>query len=158
MMFPYYRPAPDSPEIVYMKKRRQELGGFYPKRRKDCQPLQIPDLDIFKAVLDGSGDRKISTTMAFVRILTALTKDKRIGKRVVPIVPDEARTFGMEGMFRQLGIYTAEGQKYVPEDRDQIMYYREDKKARFLRKVSTRTGPWPPGWQLQRPTAPTTSR
>ena len=82
---PYYWPAPDSPEIVYMKKRRQELGGFYPKRRKDCQPLQIPDLDIFKAVLEGSGDRKISTTMAFVRILTALTKDKRIGKRVVPI-------------------------------------------------------------------------
>lgn len=115
-----------------MKKRRQELGGFYPKRRKDCQPLQIPDLDIFKAVLDGSGDRKISTTMAFVRILTALTKDKRIGKRVVPIVPDEARTFGMEGMFRQLGIYTAEGQKYVPEDRDQIMYYREDKKGQIL--------------------------
>ena len=129
---PYYRPAPDSPEIVYMKKRRQELGGFYPKRRKDCQPLQIPDLDIFKAVLEGSGDRKISTTMAFVRILTALTKDKRIGKRVVPIVPDEARTFGMEGMFRQLGIYTAEGQKYVPEDRDQIMYYREDKKGQIL--------------------------
>ncbi|MBC7182718.1 MAG: pyruvate dehydrogenase (acetyl-transferring), homodimeric type, partial [Marinobacter sp.] len=137
---PYYRPAPDSPEIVYMKKRRQELGGFYPKRRKDCQPLQIPDLDIFKAVLDGSGDRKISTTMAFVRILTALTKDKRIGKRVVPIVPDEARTFGMEGMFRQLGIYTAEGQKYVPEDRDQIMYYREDKKGQILEEGINEAG------------------
>ncbi len=118
---PDYRPAPDSPEIGYMKKRRQELGGFYPKRRKDCQPLQIPELDIFKAVLEGSGGRKISTTMAFVRILTALTKDKRIGKRVVPIVPDEARTFGMEGMFRQLGIYTAEGQKYVAGDRERIM-------------------------------------
>ena len=137
---PYYRPAPDSPEIVYMKKRRQELGGFYPKRRKDCQPLQIPDLDIFKAVLDGSGDRKISTTMAFVRILAALTKDKRIGKRVVPIVPDEARTFGMEGMFRQLGIYTAEGQKYVPEDRDQIMYYREDKKGQILEEGINEAG------------------
>jgi pyruvate dehydrogenase E1 component len=131
---PYYRPAPDSPELVYMKKRRQELGGFYPKRNKDCQPLQIPELDIFKQVLEGSGGREISTTMAFVRILTALLKDKRIGKRVVPIVPDEARTFGMEGMFRQLGIYTAEGQKYVPQDRDQIMYYREDKKGQILQE------------------------
>jgi pyruvate dehydrogenase E1 component len=131
---PYYRPAPDSPELVYMKKRRQELGGFYPKRNKDCQPLKIPDLDIFKQVLEGSGGREISTTMAFVRILTALVKDKRIGKRVVPIVPDEARTFGMEGMFRQMGIYTSEGQKYVPQDRDQIMYYREDKKGQILQE------------------------
>jgi len=131
---PYYRPAPDSPELVYMKKRRQELGGFYPKRNKDCQPLKIPDLDIFKQILEGSSGREISTTMAFVRILTALVKDKRIGKRVVPIVPDEARTFGMEGMFRQLGIYTSEGQKYVPQDREQIMYYREDKKGQILQE------------------------
>jgi pyruvate dehydrogenase E1 component len=131
---PYYRPAPDSPELVYMKKRRQELGGFYPKRNKDCQPLKIPDLDIFKQILEGSNGREISTTMAFVRILTALVKDKRIGKRVVPIVPDEARTFGMEGMFRQLGIYTSEGQKYVPQDREQIMYYREDKKGQILQE------------------------
>lgn len=131
---PYYRPAPDSPELVYMKKRRQELGGFYPKRIKDCQPLKIPDLDIFKQILEGSNGREISTTMAFVRILTALVKDKRIGKRVVPIVPDEARTFGMEGMFRQLGIYTSEGQKYVPQDREQIMYYREDKKGQILQE------------------------
>jgi pyruvate dehydrogenase E1 component len=131
---PYYRPAPDSPELVYMKKRRQDLGGFYPKRRKDSQPLQIPDLDIFKQVLEGSNGREISTTMSFVRILSALVKDKRVGKRVVPIVPDEARTFGMEGMFRQLGIYTSEGQKYVPPDRDQIMYYREDKKGQILQE------------------------
>ncbi|WP_404364997.1 pyruvate dehydrogenase (acetyl-transferring), homodimeric type [Marinobacter sp.] len=129
---PYYRPAPDSPEIVYMKKRRQDLGGFYPKRRKDSQPLQIPDLDIFKTLIDGSDGRAISTTMSFVRLLTALVKDKRVGKRVVPIVPDEARTFGMEGMFRQLGIYTSEGQKYTPQDRDQIMYYKEDKKGQIL--------------------------
>lgn len=129
---PYYRPAPDSPEMLYMKKRRQELGGFYPKRRKDCQRLETPPLDTFKALLEGSNGREISTTMAFVRLLTALTKDKRIGKRVVPIVPDEARTFGMEGMFRQLGIYTSEGQKYVPEDREQIMYYKEDKKGQIL--------------------------
>ncbi|WP_298449203.1 pyruvate dehydrogenase (acetyl-transferring), homodimeric type [uncultured Marinobacter sp.] len=131
---PYYRPAPDSPELVYMNKRRQELGGFYPRRRKDCQPLQIPDLDIFKQVLEGSSGREISTTMAFVRLLGALVKDKRIGKRIVPIVPDEARTFGMEGMFRQLGIYTSEGQKYVPQDREQIMYYREDKKGQILQE------------------------
>jgi pyruvate dehydrogenase E1 component len=137
---PYYRPAPDSPELVYMKKRRQELGGFYPKRNKDCQPLQIPDLDIFKQILEGSNGREISTTMAFVRILTALVKDKRIGKRVVPIVPDEARTFGMEGMFRQLGIYTSEGQKYVPQDREQIMYYREDKKGQILQEGINEAG------------------
>jgi pyruvate dehydrogenase E1 component len=123
-----------------MKKRRQELGGFYPKRNKDCQPLQIPELDIFKQVLEGSGGREISTTMAFVRILAALVKDKRIGKRVVPIVPDEARTFGMEGMFRQLGIYTAEGQKYVPQDRDQIMYYREDKKGQIMQEGINEAG------------------
>jgi pyruvate dehydrogenase E1 component len=137
---PYYRPAPDSPEIVYMKKRRQDLGGFYPRRRKDSQPLQIPDLDIFKNLLEGSGGRAISTTMAFVRALTALTKDKRVGKRVVPIVPDEARTFGMEGMFRQLGIYTSAGQKYVPQDREQIMYYKEDKKGQILEEGITEDG------------------
>ncbi|ROT98663.1 pyruvate dehydrogenase (acetyl-transferring), homodimeric type [Marinobacter sp. R17] len=137
---PYYRPAPDSPEMVYMKKRRQELGGFYPKRRKDSQPLKIPELDIFSNLLEGSGDREISTTMAFVRLLTSLTKDKRVGKRVVPIVPDEARTFGMEGMFRQLGIYTSEGQKYTPQDRDQIMYYKEDKQGQILEEGITEDG------------------
>ncbi len=137
---PYYRPPQDSPEMVYMQKRRKELGAFVPSRRKDSQPLTIPDLDIFKTLLDGSGDREISTTMAFVRLLTALAKDKRVGKRVVPIVPDEARTFGMEGMFRQLGIFTAEGQKYVPEDREQIMYYREDKKGQILEEGITEDG------------------
>ena len=137
---PYYRPAPDSPEAVYMKHMREKLGGFYPKRRKDSQPLQVPDLDVFESQLQGSGDREISTTMAFVRILSTLTKDKRVGKRVVPIVPDEARTFGMEGMFRQLGIYTAEGQKYVPNDRDQIMYYREDQAGQILEEGINEAG------------------
>lgn len=137
---PYYRPAPDSPEAVYMKRMREKLGGFYPKRRKDSQPLQIPDLSIFDSQLKGSGDREVSTTMAFVRMLSSLTKDKRIGKRVVPIVPDEARTFGMEGMFRQLGIYTAEGQKYVPNDRDQIMYYREDQAGQILEEGINEAG------------------
>jgi pyruvate dehydrogenase E1 component len=137
---PYYRPSPDSPEAIYMKKRREALGGFFPRRRKQSAPLQIPEIDIFKAQLDGSGDREISTTMAFVRMLSSLTKDKRIGKRVVPIVPDEARTFGMEGMFRQLGIYTSEGQKYVPNDRDQVMYYKEDQAGQILEEGINEAG------------------
>jgi pyruvate dehydrogenase E1 component len=137
---PYYRPAPDSPEAVYMKKRREALGGFYPKRRKQSAPLNPPELSLFKSQLEGSGDREISTTMAFVRMLSSLTKDKRIGKRIVPIVPDEARTFGMEGMFRQLGIYTSEGQKYVPNDRDQVMYYREDQAGQILEEGINEAG------------------
>jgi pyruvate dehydrogenase E1 component len=137
---PYYRPAPDSPEAIYMKRRREALGGFYPKRRPQSAPLTAPPLDLFQAQLDGSGDREISTTMAFVRMLSSITKDKRIGKRVVPIVPDEARTFGMEGMFRQLGIYTSEGQKYVPNDRDQVMYYREDQAGQILEEGINEAG------------------
>ncbi|MBU6952030.1 MULTISPECIES: pyruvate dehydrogenase (acetyl-transferring), homodimeric type [unclassified Hahella] len=137
---PYYRPAPDSPEALYMKKMRESLGGFLPKRRKDSQPLQIPGLDAFDAVLKGSDGREISSTMAFVRVLNALVKDKQIGGRVVPIVPDEARTFGMEGMFRQLGIYTSEGQKYVPNDRNQIMYYKEDKQGQILEEGINEAG------------------
>ncbi|MFT7373039.1 MAG: pyruvate dehydrogenase E1 component [Oleiphilaceae bacterium] len=137
---PYYRPAEDSPEALYMKKRRTDLGGVFPNRREQSQPLNAPELSLFEAHLKGSGDRKISTTMAFVRILTALTKDKRLGKRIVPIVPDEARTFGMEGMFRQLGIYTSEGQKYVPNDRDQVMYYREDKAGQILEEGINEAG------------------
>ncbi|MCP5210979.1 MAG: pyruvate dehydrogenase (acetyl-transferring), homodimeric type [Hahellaceae bacterium] len=137
---PYYRPSPDSPEALYMKKKREALGGFYPKRRKDSRPLTIPGLDVFQAHLEGSAEREISTTMAFVRMLSTLTKDKRIGKRIVPIVPDEARTFGMEGMFRQLGIYTSEGQKYVPNDREQVMYYREDKQGQILEEGINEAG------------------
>ena len=137
---PYYRPADDSPEALYMKKRRTDLGGAFPNRREQSQPLKVPDLSLFEAQLKGSGDREISTTMAFVRILTVLTKDKRLGKRIVPIVPDEARTFGMEGMFRQLGIYTSEGQKYVPNDRDQVMYYREDKAGQILEEGINEAG------------------
>jgi len=137
---PYYRPAPDSPEALYLKSKRDALGGVYPNRRESSPPLQIPDIDIFESQLAGSGEREISTTMAFVRMLSALTKDKRIGKRIVPIVPDEARTFGMEGMFRQLGIYTSEGQKYVPNDRDQVMYYREDKAGQILEEGINEAG------------------
>ncbi len=137
---PYYRPSPDSPELLYMKKRRESLGGYLPKRQPDTQPLPIPALSAFDAILQGSGDREISSTMAFVRVLNTLTKDKLIGKRIVPIVPDEARTFGMEGMFRQLGIYTSEGQKYVPNDRNQIMYYREDKNGQILEEGINEAG------------------
>ena len=132
---PYYVPEEDSPEMKYMKSRREELGGAVPQRReKFSTALEIPAVEAFEAVLKGSGEREISTTMAFVRVLNILVKDKRIGKRIVPIVPDEARTFGMEGMFRQLGIYSSEGQKYIPQDKDQVAYYKEDKKGQVLQE------------------------
>ena len=131
----YYIPADDSPEMKYMKERRAALGGSVPQRRqKFSTSLEIPALEKFDAVLQGSGDREISTTMAFVRVLNILVKDKKIGKNIVPIVPDEARTFGMEGMFRQLGIYSSEGQKYIPQDKDQVAYYKEDKKGQVLQE------------------------
>lgn len=129
---PYYRPPEGSPEITYMKRRREALGGVVPARQGGFEALEVPPLSAFQKQLEGSGEREISTTMAFVRILSTLIKDKAIGARVVPIVPDEARTFGMEGMFRQLGIYTAQDPQYKPHDADQIMYYREDKKGQIL--------------------------
>ncbi|TNE77375.1 MAG: pyruvate dehydrogenase (acetyl-transferring), homodimeric type [Gammaproteobacteria bacterium] len=137
---PYYRPPEDSPEMVYMKKRRAALGGSVPSRRADFTSLEVPALADFSKLLESSGERQISTTMAFVRLLGSLVKDKKIGERVVPIVPDEARTFGMEGMFRQLGIYSSAGQKYVPQDRDQIMYYKEDKRGQILEEGINEAG------------------
>ncbi len=137
---PYYRPAPDSPEMVYLHKRRQELNGYVPSRFADFEALEVPSLESFKALLKSSGDREISTTMAFVRFLSTLVKDKNIGERIVPIVPDEARTFGMEGMFRQLGIYSSEGQKYIPHDANQIMFYKEDKKGQILEEGINEAG------------------
>ena len=137
---PYYRPPEDSLEMNYMNKRRASLGGPVPSRRTDFEKLDIMPLSDFSKLLEGSGERKISTTMAFVRQLGMLIKDKNIGERVVPIVPDEARTFGMEGMFRQLGIYSSAGQKYVPQDHDQIMYYKEDKKGQILEEGITEPG------------------
>ncbi|MDP4918491.1 MAG: pyruvate dehydrogenase (acetyl-transferring), homodimeric type, partial [Haliea sp.] len=137
---PYYRPAPDSPEMRYMKQRREELGGLIPARRKDMELLQTPPLSSFDNQLKGSGKREISTTMAFVRLLSTLVKDKQIGERVVPIVPDEARTFGMEGMFRQLGIYTSVGQRYTPQDAGQIMFYKEDQKGQILEEGINEAG------------------
>lgn len=137
---PYYRPSPDSPEMVYMHERRKALGGYLPERVTDVETLEIPSLDTFSALLKSTGKRKISTTMVFVRFLSTLVKDKNIGSRVVPIVPDEARTFGMEGMFRQLGIYSSQGQQYTPHDRDQIMYYKEDKKGQILEEGLNEAG------------------
>jgi pyruvate dehydrogenase E1 component len=137
---PFYKPADDSPEMVYMRERRAALGGFLPARRRNAEPVAAPPLTLFQSALDGSGEREISTTMAFVRMLTALVKDPRLGQRVVPIVPDEARTFGMEGLFRQLGIYASEGQLYEPNDSDQIMYYREDRSGQILQEGINEAG------------------
>lgn len=132
---PYLTFDEDSVEMKYMKARRAELHGFVPQRlKKFTNKLEIPSLAEFESITKGSGDREISTTMAFVRILNILVKDKNIGKQIVPIVPDEARTFGMEGMFRQIGIYSNEGQKYVPQDRDQVAYYKEDKEGQVLQE------------------------
>ncbi len=137
---PYYRPAEDSEELRYMRARRESLGGFLPVRIADAPALKAPPLESFKTQLEGTGERAISTTMALVRILTTLVRDKNIGKHVVPIVPDEARTFGMEGMFRQIGIYSSMGQLYTPVDREQLMYYREDKGGQILQEGINEAG------------------
>ncbi|MDH4107864.1 MAG: pyruvate dehydrogenase (acetyl-transferring), homodimeric type [Gammaproteobacteria bacterium] len=137
---PFYMPDRDSAELEYLHERRKALGGYLPQRRPKAKPLDAPPLDAFKSQLEGSGDREISTTMAFIRLLTALVRDKNIGKHVVPIVPDEARTFGMEGMFRQIGIYSSVGQLYTPQDADQLMYYREDKKGQILEEGINEAG------------------
>jgi pyruvate dehydrogenase E1 component len=131
---PFYIPPADAPEMKYLHERRKALGGYLPQRRRKADKAPaVPPLASFEQVTKGSGEgREISTTMAFVRLLTALVRDKEIGRRIVPIVPDEARTFGMEGMFRQLGIFAAEGQKYDPVDKDQVMFYREDKQGQIL--------------------------
>ncbi len=137
---PYYHPGPDSEEVRYMTERREALGGFLPQRRRESEALEVPELDIFEALLKSSGEREISTTMAFVRCLTTLLRDKRIAERIVPIVADEARTFGMEGMFRQLGIYSSVGQLYTPVDSDQLMFYKEDQKGQILQEGITEAG------------------
>ncbi len=139
---PFFKPSEDAPEMRYMHERRKALGGYLPQRRRvSSEALEVPGLDALKAVLEPTAEgREISTTQAFVRVLTALIRDKSIGSRVVPIVPDEARTFGMEGMFRQLGIYAPEGQKYTPVDKDQVMYYREDKAGQILEEGINEAG------------------
>ncbi|MEQ8955342.1 MAG: pyruvate dehydrogenase (acetyl-transferring), homodimeric type, partial [Gammaproteobacteria bacterium] len=137
---PYFRPEADSLELKYMRKMRSSLGGDLPQRRSECEALKVPDLKALDSQLQSSGERELSTTMAFVRVLSTLSKDKQIGHRIVPIVPDEARTFGMEGMFRQMGIYSAEGQLYDPADSNQVMFYKEDKKGQMLEEGITESG------------------
>ncbi|MCG8015748.1 MAG: pyruvate dehydrogenase (acetyl-transferring), homodimeric type [Candidatus Thiodiazotropha sp. 'RUGA'] len=137
---PFYKPPADSAEMQYMHAQRSKLGGFLPQRRTKVEAMTVPPIEKFKALLEGSGDREQSTTMAFVRLLNMLVRDKQLGKQIVPIVPDEARTFGMEGMFRQLGIYSSVGQLYEPVDADQVMFYREDKKGQILQEGINEAG------------------
>ncbi len=136
----FYRPPDDTPELEYLKQCRTALGGHLPARRTKGDSLDIPSLTIFERLLQETGEREISTTQALVQAMTLLCKDKNIGQRVVPIVPDEARTFGMEGMFRQIGIYAHEGQKYEPVDRDQLMYYKENQSGQLLEEGITEDG------------------
>jgi pyruvate dehydrogenase E1 component len=137
---PFIKPDEDSEELQYLRARREELGGYLPRRVADVPALEIPGLDMFEALTKSSGERELSTTMAFVRILSVMTRDKAIAKRLVPIIPDEARTFGMEGLFRQLGIYSSSGQLYEPEDHDKIMWYREDTKGQILQEGINEAG------------------
>jgi pyruvate dehydrogenase E1 component len=136
----FRKPADNSEELKYLHERRAVLGGYLPARSSVAAPLVVPPLEAFSSLLEGTGEREISTTMALVRMLTALVKDKNIGKHVVPIVPDEARTFGMEGMFRQIGIYSSVGQLYTPQDADQLMFYREDKQGQILEEGINEAG------------------
>jgi pyruvate dehydrogenase E1 component len=136
----FHKPAPDSPEIKYMMERREALGGFVPQRKRKGNALKTPPLSAFENMLTATGEREISTTMAFVRILSTLVRDKELGKYIVPIVPDEARTFGMEGMFRQLGIYSSVGQLYEPQDSDQVMFYKEQTDGQILEEGINEAG------------------
>ncbi|AZN36717.1 pyruvate dehydrogenase (acetyl-transferring), homodimeric type [Iodobacter ciconiae] len=136
----FYRPADDSQELKHMHERRASLGGFVPSRKPVDEPLEVPGLDALQSLLGDSGEREMSTTMAFVRILNTLVKDKKIGNRIVPIVPDESRTFGMEGMFRQLGIWSHVGQLYEPQDADQLMFYKESKTGQVLQEGINEAG------------------
>ncbi len=139
---PFYKPADDTPEMRYLHERRQALGGYLPTRREKAdESFTIPALEAFKAVLEPTAEgREISTTQAYVRFLTQLLRDKALGPRVVPILVDEARTFGMEGMFRQIGIYNPKGQLYTPQDREQVMYYKESADGQILQEGITEAG------------------
>ena len=139
---PFYKPADNTPEMQYLHARRKALGGYLPHRRvKADEQIPVPPLDTFKAVLEPTAEgREISTTQAYVRFLTTLLRDKELGPRAVPILVDEARTFGMEGLFRQIGIYSQDGQKYTPQDRDQVSYYKEDKAGQILQEGINEAG------------------
>ncbi len=136
----FYRPPDDSPELRYLRSCRKRLGGYFFVPRVPAKKLELPETLKEESFLSGSGGKEISTTMAFVRILNSLMKDPRIGRHIVPIIPDEARTFGMEGMFRQYGIYSSVGQLYDPADSDQLMYYREDKQGQILEEGINEAG------------------
>jgi pyruvate dehydrogenase E1 component len=138
---PYLKFPEGSAELEYMRSRRLALGGYLPQRRRKVEPMPIPELSAFESLLKASGaGREFSTTMAFVRLLGLLVKDKALGRRIVPIVPDESRTFGMEGLFRQIGIWNQEGQKYVPQDADQLMFYKESKDGQILQEGINEAG------------------
>ena len=137
---PYFMPKKNSQELEYLHERRKSLGGYMPKRITKAKSIKTSANDVFQPQLDGTGEREASTTMAFIRMLTSLTRDKQIGKHIVPIVPDEARTFGMEGMFRQIGIYSSKGQLYTPQDADQLMFYKESKEGQILEEGINEAG------------------
>ena len=136
----YFRPDEKSPEIKYINERRIKLGGFLPERSTFAKPIKTPSKDIFDFMKVSTGEKKMSTTMALVRMLTNLLRDKNVSPRLVPIIPDEARTFGMEGFFQKIGIYAHEGQKYEPEDADQLSSYREDKSGQVLEEGINEAG------------------
>ncbi len=136
----YYKPPDDAPEMRYLRDCRAALGGLMPVRRRHAPPLEVPALETFESQLQGTGEREISTTMAFVRVLAALLRDKSIGRHIVPIIPDESRTFGMEGLFRQVGIYSPVGQLYQPQDSEQLMFYKEDEHGQILEEGITEAG------------------
>ena len=136
----YYEFTKSSKEYKYIKKQRDVLGGPVPTRVDRSKKLKIPEISIFDELLNGTGEREVSTTMAYVRLLTIITKDKSIGKHVVPIIPDEARTFGMDPLFRQLGIYAHKGQLYDPVDSDQFLYYKEAKNGQILEEGINEAG------------------
>src|SRR3546814_3156628 len=139
---PFFKPADYTPEMQYLHERRQALGGYLPQRRMQAdETLPIPELSAFKAILDPTAEgREISTTQAYVRFLSVLLRDENLGKRVVPILVDESRTFGMEGLFRQIGIYNPQGQKYTPVDKDQVMYYKETADGQLLQEGINEAG------------------
>jgi pyruvate dehydrogenase E1 component len=137
---PFYKPDEDSHEIKYLKERRKQLGGYVPSRRTDIRPIKAPPESLFEEFYKGTEGREVSTTMVFVRILAKLLKDKELGKLVVPIVPDEARTFGMEALFRQVGIYSHAGQLYEPVDKDSLLYYKEAKDGQILEEGINEAG------------------
>ena len=137
---PFYKPHKDSEEIKYLLSKRNDLGGFLPFRSNNCKPLKTPKLDNLQELLDGSNDREMSTTMAFVRLLTILCDDSIIGDNIVPIIPDEARTFGIDPLFRKIGIYSHQGQLYDPVDSDQFLYYKEAQDGQILEEGISEAG------------------